>query len=60
MLINWLGSGTRRDWAVARSSQDVQALDQLKALGYAGDDRNPDGREWIDAECACERCATFH
>ncbi len=59
MLVAWLAAGKRKDWTVSRSFQDLAALNQLKALGYAGDEGNPDGKEWIDEECACDRCTPF-
>jgi arylsulfatase A-like enzyme len=59
LLLAWLAAGERKGWTVARSFQDLAALNQLKALGYAGDEGNPDGKEWVDPQCACERCAVF-
>ena len=59
MLIAWLTNTEQKGWTVTRNYQDLQALEQLAALGYTTLAPQKGERVWIDLECDCERCAEF-
>ena len=59
MLVIWLTSKEQMNWTVTRNYQDLEALEQLAALGYTTVAPQRGAREWIDPDCDCERCAEF-
>jgi len=59
MLITWLTSTEQMNWTVTRNYQDLEALEQLTALGYTTVAPHRGARKWIDPDCNCERCAEF-
>jgi len=59
MLIAWLTNSEQKGWTVTRNYQDLQALEQLAALGYTTIAPQRGARVWIDLNCDCEHCAKF-
>jgi hypothetical protein len=59
MLVAWLTNSEQKGWTVTRNYQDIQALEQLAALGYTTIAPHRGARAWINLECDCERCAEF-
>ena len=59
MLVTWLTSKEQMNWTVTRNYQDLEALEQLAALGYTTVAPQRGAQEWINPDCDCERCAAF-
>ena len=59
MLVAWLTNSEQKGWTVTRNYQDLQALEQLAALGYTTLAPQRGAMTWIDLNCDCEHCAKF-
>jgi len=59
MLIAWLMNSEQKGWTVTRNYQDLEALEQLAALGYTTIAPQRGARTWIKLDCNCEHCAEF-
>ena len=57
LVITWLGEAQPKNWG-SRAELDAGERADLAAMGYV-DGASASGSDYIDADCACERCARF-
>jgi len=59
LLVEWLLSAQSTGWNLTHDAGNLDALEELVALGYTMDSRDSSENEWFDAECACALCRAF-
>lgn len=58
-VIDWLLAARPMGWNVTSAVADMEALEQLAALGYASGSRESSSNDWFDPDCDCEHCARY-
>ena len=58
LLVEWLLAGPRTGLARTRATTSEERA-ELAALGYLSDEPPVEDSEWIDPDCACERCEDY-